>query len=149
MSEMKLTVSEIKELMDKMSAGHLTEVSLKLEGFELSLKAEQKTAVYEALPTGTPVMAAVPVPAVEAVKEEEAGNVVKSPLVGTFYTASVPDKPAFAPVGTAVHKGDTLFIIESMKLMNEIKSEFDGTVSKVLVENGEGVEYGQPILVIE
>ncbi len=147
MAEMKLTVSEIKELMDKMAADRLTEVSVKVEGFELSLKAEQAQVVYEQAATGAPVVA--PQPVVESTKEEPSGNVVKSPLVGTFYAGSAPDKPAFAPVGTVVHKGDTLFIIESMKLMNEIKSEFDGTVTKVLVENGEGVEYGQPILIIE
>ncbi len=148
MAEMKLTVSEIKELMDKMAADCLTEVSVKVEGFELSLKAEQTQVVYEAAAPGvTPVP--VSAPAANCPCEEPSGNVVKSPLVGTFYASSAPDKPAFAPVGTAVHKGDTLFIVESMKLMNEIKSEFDGTVTKVMVENGEGVEYGQPILIIE
>lgn len=148
MAEMKLTVSEIKELMDKMAADCLTEVSVKVEGFELSLKAEQTQVVYEAAASGAaPVPASAP--AANCPCEEPSGNVVKSPLVGTFYASSAPDKPAFAPVGTAVHKGDTLFIVESMKLMNEIKSEFDGTVTKVLVENGEGVEYGQPILIIE
>ncbi len=149
MADMKLTVSEIKELMDKMAADCLTEVSVKVEGFELSLKAEQTQVVYEA--SASAASAAIPAsaPAAESACEEPSGNVVKSPLVGTFYASSAPDKPAFAPVGTAVHKGDTLFIIESMKLMNEIKSEFDGTVTKVMVENGEGVEYGQPILIIE
>ena len=149
MADMKLTVSEIKELMDKMAADCLTEVSVKVEGFELSLKAEQTQVVYEA--SASAASAAIPAsaPAAESACEEPSGNVGKSPLVGTFYASSAPDKPAFAPVGTAVHKGDTLFIIESMKLMNEIKSEFDGTVTKVMVENGEGVEYGQPILIIE
>ena len=152
MAEMKLTVSEIKELMDKMNASRLTEMSLKSEDFELCLKAEQPQVIYEAAASGAAVQAVMPVapaPAAEPANEEPSGNVVKSPLVGTFYASSAPDKPAFAPVGTAVHKGDTLFIVESMKLMNEIKSEFDGTVTKVLVENGEGVEYGQPILTIE
>lgn len=149
MGEMKLTVSEIKELMDKMAADCLTEVSIKVEGFELSLKAEQTQVVYETPVCGTPVQMAPAAPGAECPCEEPSGNVVKSPLVGTFYASSAPDKPVFAPVGTSVHKGDTLFIVESMKLMNEIKSEFDGTVKKVLVENGEGVEYGQPILIIE
>lgn len=149
MAEMKLTVSEIKELMDKMAANCLTEVSVKVEGFELSLKAEQTQVVYEASVPGTPMPAAALAPTAACPCEEASGNVVKSPLVGTFYASSAPDKPAFATVGTAVHKGDTLFIVESMKLMNEIKSEFDGTITKVMVENGEGVEYGQPILIIE
>ncbi|MCL2013774.1 MAG: acetyl-CoA carboxylase biotin carboxyl carrier protein [Oscillospiraceae bacterium] len=77
------------------------------------------------------------------------GNIVTSPTIGTFYTAPAPDKPSFAPVGTKVKKGDVLFIIESMKLMNEIKSEFDGTVVKVLANNGELIEYGQEVMIIE
>jgi acetyl-CoA carboxylase biotin carboxyl carrier protein len=77
------------------------------------------------------------------------GNVVKSPIVGTFYAAASPDKPPFAEVGKKVKKGDVIMIIESMKLMNEIQSEFDGTVKQILVKNGEAVEYDQPLMVIE
>ena len=73
---------------------------------------------------------------------------IRSPIVGTFYAAASPDKPPFARVGSRVKKGDTLFIIESMKLMNEIQSEFEGEVAEVLVENGQGVEYNQPIMVL-
>ena len=71
------------------------------------------------------------------------------PIVGTFYSKPSPDKEDFVKIGDRVKKGDVLFIIESMKLMNEVKSEFDGVVSKILVESGDGVEYGQPILILE
>ena len=81
-------------------------------------------------------------------KEEISGNVVKSPIVGTFYASASPDKPPYVTVGKQVSEGDVLFIIESMKLMNEVTSEFTGTVEKILVQNGQAVEYGQPIMVI-
>jgi len=74
---------------------------------------------------------------------------MKSPIVGTFYSAAAPDKPPFASVGSKVKKGDVLFVIESMKLMNEIQSDFDGEVVKIMVENAQGVEYNQPIMIIE
>lgn len=78
-----------------------------------------------------------------------AGNVVKAPIVGTFYAASAPDKPPFVTVGQQVKKGDVLMIIESMKLMNEVQSDFDGTVSEILVKNGDPVEFDQPIMIIK
>ena len=74
---------------------------------------------------------------------------VKSPIVGTFYRSSSPDKDPFVQVGDSVRKGDTLFIIESMKLMNEVASDFDGKVAEILVENGQPVEFGQPVMRIE
>ena len=78
------------------------------------------------------------------VKEKE-GVYVKSPAVGVFYAAPSPDSKPFVAVGDTVHKGDTLCIIEAMKLMNEIESDFDGTVTEILVKNGQAVEYGQPL----
>lgn len=80
--------------------------------------------------------------------EETAGNIVKSPLVGTFYAAPSEDAPAFVKTGDKVQKGQVLAIVEAMKLMNEIESDFDGEVAEVLVENGQPVEYGQPLFVI-
>ena len=84
-------------------------------------------------------------------KEEERmeGKLVVAPIVGTFYSKPSPDKEDFVKVGDKVKKGDVLFIIESMKLMNEVKSEFDGVVSKILVKSSDGVEYGQPIMILE
>ena len=73
---------------------------------------------------------------------------MKSPIVGTFYSRPAPDKEPCVSVGSKVKKGDVLFIIESMKLMNEITSEFDGEVAEILTEDGQGVEYGQPVMVI-
>lgn len=81
--------------------------------------------------------------------EKVTGNVVKSPLVGTFYRASSPDSEPFVKVGDTVKKGQVLAIVEAMKLMNEIESEFDGTVKEILVENEQMVEYGQALFVIE
>lgn len=85
----------------------------------------------------------------EEENEELKGNVVKSPLVGTYYQASSPENGPFVQVGDVVKKGQVLGIVEAMKLMNEIESEFDGTVKAILVENEQLVEYGQPMFVIE
>ena len=79
---------------------------------------------------------------------DEEGQIVKSPLVGTFYAAPSEDAEPFAVVGSQVKKGQTLAIVEAMKLMNEIESDYDGTVAKVYVENGQAVEYGQPLFLI-
>lgn len=85
----------------------------------------------------------------EQAPEEKGGNIVKSPLVGTFYAAPSEDAEAFVKVGDTVKKGQTLAIVEAMKLMNEIESEFDGVVTEILVENEENVEYGQPLFRIQ
>lgn len=85
----------------------------------------------------------------EQIAEEKGGNVVKSPLVGTFYAAQSEDAQPFVKVGDTVKKGQTLAIVEAMKLMNEIESEFDGVVTEILVENEDNVEYGQPLFRIQ
>ena len=85
----------------------------------------------------------------EQIAEEKGGNVVKSPLVGTFYAAPSEDAQPFVKVGDTVKKGQTLAIVEAMKLMNEIESEFDGVVTEILVENADNVEYGQPLFRIQ
>ena len=85
----------------------------------------------------------------EQIAEEKGGNVVKSPLVGTFYAAPSDDAQPFVKVGDTVKKGQTLAIVEAMKLMNEIESEFDGVVTEILVENEDNVEYGQPLFRIQ
>lgn len=96
----------------------------------------------------TPAAAAA-APAPEAPASSSTGHVVKSPMVGTFYRSAQPGSEAFASVGTKVRQGDTLCIIEAMKLMNEIEADCEGTVKAVLVENGSPVEFGQPLFVIE
>ena len=83
-----------------------------------------------------------------AAAAEPTGHVVKSPMVGTFYRSSAPGAPAFVEVGATVKEGDTLCIIEAMKLLNEIDADISGTVTKILVENGQPVEFGQPLFVI-
>ncbi len=150
MAKLELTTESIKDLMLSFSRCGLTGMELEDEGFRLSFSKEQ--IVVEAAPQ-QPVAAApsAVVPAAPAVEEEapsHTGTPVVSPIVGTFYAASSPEKPPFVTVGSQVKKGDVLFIIESMKLMNEIASEVDGTVREICVQNGEAVEYGQPILYI-
>ncbi|MGB0128595.1 MAG: acetyl-CoA carboxylase biotin carboxyl carrier protein [Rhodocyclaceae bacterium] len=88
-------------------------------------------------------------PAAEVPASQLDGQVVKAPMVGTFYRSSAPNAKAFVEVGDAVAAGETLCIIEAMKLMNEIESDVSGTVRAILVENGEPVEYGQPLFIIE
>lgn len=106
-------------------------------GETLTEPVKVKTVVKEV--TAEPVKTEAPKPA---------GNVVKSPLVGTFYVAPAEGADPFVKVGDSVKKGQTLAIVEAMKLMNEIESDFDGVVSEVFVENGKMVEYGQPLFSI-
>lgn len=95
------------------------------------------------VPVGAPVAAVVPAPA------EPSGHILKSPMVGTFYRSPSPGANAFVEVGATVEVGDTLCIIEAMKLLNEIESDKAGVIKAVLVENGQPVEYGEPLFVIE
>ena len=96
-----------------------------------------------AAPVAAVAAAAAPVAA--AIPE---GNVVKSPMVGTFYRSANPGSPPFVDIGKSINVGDTLCIIEAMKLLNEIESDFAGTIKQILVENGQPVEYGQPLFII-
>jgi acetyl-CoA carboxylase biotin carboxyl carrier protein len=103
------------------------------------------TAVY---PVGVPIAAAAAAPESPAPAIEPEGHFVKSPMVGTFYRAASPGAKPFVEVGDTVQVGDTLCIIEAMKLMNEIEADKAGIVKQVLAENGQPVEYGQPLVVI-
>jgi acetyl-CoA carboxylase biotin carboxyl carrier protein len=96
-------------------------------------------------PASLPVVAAPP----PVVEPEPQGHVVKSPMVGSFYGASSPGSPPYVEVGSVVKEGDTLCIIEAMKLLNEIEADASGVIKKILVENGQPVEFGQPLFVIE
>lgn len=96
-----------------------------------------------------PVSAEGAAPAAPAAKKVPAGKVVKSPFVGTFYRSSSPGSEPFAEIGKRVKKGDTLCIVEAMKLMNEIEAEFDGVIKEVLVDNEQPVEFDQPLFVME
>lgn len=143
------TLNEIKDLMDKMAQTNLGELKLKDGEFELKLEAKKAPQITHSN-CDTPQITiettatASPIPVVEAIL----GNAVKSPIVGTFYASPAPSKPAFVTIGQRVKKGDVLYVIESMKLMNEVQSEFDGEVVEIKVDDAQGVEYGQHIMTI-
>ena len=135
-----MELANILELIHAVSDSDLTEFNLQDDTLNISMSKE-KTIVQQM---------AVHVESVNAVNDEvQTGSVVKSPLVGTYYAASSPENPPFVKVGDKVSKGQVLGIVEAMKLMNEIESEFDGTVKEILVENEQMVEFGQPMFVIE
>ena len=140
-------------LIKTVSGSELTSFTMKDGDLKISMGKEKQVVVEQ---TGMQVMPAVAGNAdtVSAGsgsfngKKEPEGKTVKAPLVGTFYAASAPDAEAFVSVGDTVKKGQTLGIIEAMKLMNEIESEYDGVVKEILIENGQMAEYGQPLFVI-
>ena len=109
--------------------------------------APAQVAVPAPAPAAAPAAAAAPAPA--ALAARDLSNAQKSPMVGTFYRAPGPNAAAFVEVGQQVKAGDTLCIIEAMKLMNEIEAEKSGTVKEILVENGTPVEFGEPLFIIE
>ena len=110
-----------------------------------SLAQPPAAAANGAVGAGIPGIATSP----EIAKPARRGNVVKSPMVGTLYRAPNPESDPFVEIGSQVKIGDTLCIIEAMKLMNEIESEFAGTITEILIENGQPIEYGQPLFVVE
>lgn len=135
------------KLIEHVSKSELDSFSYEENGTKIKLKKDKKyVEVAEAPVKVTKNLSPENVP-----EEEKAvsGNEVKSPLVGVFYAAPAEDAPAFVSVGDTVKKGQTLAIVEAMKLMNEIESDFDGVVKKIAVSNGEPVEYGQTLFVIE
>lgn len=107
--------------------------------------AQAPAVAAPAAPAAAPAAAA---PAAPAAAEVPAGHVVKSPMVGTFYRSSAPGAAPFVDVGSSVKEGDTLCIIEAMKLLNEIDADASGTIKQILVENGQPVEFGQPLFII-
>jgi acetyl-CoA carboxylase biotin carboxyl carrier protein len=144
--------SELRDLLDFLANSHFVEFELEREGFRLRVR-KPEAGIPPAAPNGShpaavaaPVMAMpapVPVPAAPAPVVEEGLFNVTSPMVGTFYRSPSPEAPAFADVGSRVRKGQTLCIVEAMKLMNEIESEVEGEVVEVLVANAQPVEYGE------
>lgn len=150
MTEFNFDTKTIDYLIDKVDRTGITKLKLKSGEFEIEIEA--RPAPVMAAPSAVSVVAE-PTAGVSVTssgtQQEISGNVVKSPIIGTFYAAPSPDKEPYVKTGQSVKKGDVLFIVESMKLMNEIKSEYDGVVSKILVENGASVDYNHPIMVIE
>ncbi len=142
---------KIKQLMEDMGNSKLTAIDIDFpDGTKISMKKEEKQVVVENLPVKE-IAKIEKSEEVEIPKEEkvEEGNIVKSPMVGTFYAKPSPNREAYVSVGQKVKKGDVLCIIEAMKLMNEIESEFDGEVVEILVKDEETVEYGKPLFIIK
>lgn len=154
---------QILELINTVSATGLSSFTYEAEGVKIAMKGKQAPVVNVAAapaqgvapvavvaenPIQTGDMAALTAPAQSATEAQLNGKIVKSPLVGTFYVAPSEDAAPYVRVGDTVKKGQTLAIVEAMKLMNEIESDYDGVVTEVLVQNGEPVEYGQPLFCI-
>lgn len=139
---------KIKQLMEDMGNSKLTSIDIDFaDGTKISMKKEQKQEVIHTTPTLSPIINEQSVINIENIKKQEQtnGNIVKSPMVGTFYLKPSPTSNPYVEIGKEVKKGDTLCIVEAMKLMNEIESEFSGKVIEILVNDGEPVEYGTPL----
>lgn len=145
---------KIKQLMEDMGNSKLTAIDIDFpDGTKISMKKEEKQVIKIAESTVAENISPREEVKVETnheknEKQKEEGNMVKSPMVGTFYLKPSPSSNPYVEVGQKVKKGDILCIIEAMKLMNEIESEFDGEVKEILVKDEEAVEYGKPLFII-
>lgn len=146
-----MNLDEIKKLIDLLKDTDVTEIQIEKEGVKVRLRRDRLFSSLDVLEgIKKPVQVSKAADEPEAEKEDTSHLVtVTSPIVGTFYRAASPDADPFVEVGTRVQKGQVLCIIEAMKLMNEIESEVDGVVVRILVENGQPVEYGEPLFLIE
>ena len=152
-----MDLRKLKTLIDLVSESNVSELEI--------TEAEGKVRIVKGggavvQPFAAPAMAVAPAPAVAstpapapaaapAAPEAPAGHLVKSPMVGTFYRSSSPGAKAFVEIGSQVKQGETICIIEAMKILNEIEADKSGTVTQILGENGQAVEYGQPLFMIE
>ena len=149
-----MDLRKLKTLIDLVSESNVSELEI--------TEAEGKVRIVKgggtmAQPHAAPALALAPVPAAPAVAaapapavaEAPSGHVVKSPMVGTFYRSASPGAKPFIEIGSQVKEGETVCIIEAMKILNEIETDKTGTITKILCENGQAVEYGQPLFVIE
>jgi acetyl-CoA carboxylase biotin carboxyl carrier protein len=154
-----MDLRKLKTLIDLVSESNISELEItEADGKVRIVKADPAAAV-----AAQPVYAAAPAPVVAAAAPAaaptaaaappaapvETGHIVKSPMVGTFYRASSPNAKPFAEVGQQIKEGEAICIIEAMKIMNEIEADKGGTITKILCENGQAVEFGQPLFVIE
>lgn len=151
-----MNVKEIKELLELMAEHNVAEIEIEKDNAKIKLRklpngqvmmqsAPQMMAPMQTIaqaPAQTSAPAAQPA-------VEEGVTIVRSPMVGTFYAAPAPDQPPYVTVGKVIKEGDVICIVEAMKLMNELKAEQSGTVIEILVQNGQTVEYDQPILKIK
>ncbi len=146
-----MDLRKLKKLIDLVEESGISELEL--------TEGEEKVRISRTLPNSQPAMhyaqpymhsmaPQVPEAAAEAVVPVVEGHVVKSPMVGTFYRSSSPDAKSFVDIGSNVSIGDTLCIIEAMKLLNEIEADHSGVIKAILVENGQPVEYGEPLFII-
>ena len=140
-SELEITEAEGKVRIVKAGYGVPTTMMMQPAGQMMMAPQQQQAA-----PAGEAAAAAAPAPEAAAAPT---GHVVKSPMVGTFYRSASPGSKPFAEVGAPIKEGDPICIVEAMKIMNEIEADMSGTVSKILVENGQAVEYGQPLFIVE
>ena len=151
-----MDLRKLKTLIDLVSESEVSELEItEAEGKVRIVKGGNHTVMMTqaapqmmAAPAAAAPAAAAAAPAAPAAPAEEAGTPVKSPLVGTFYAASAPGAAPYVAVGTAVKKGQTVCIIEAMKLLNEIEAESDGVIKQILVNNADPVEYGQTLFII-
>ncbi len=149
-----MDLRKLKTLIDLVSESNVSELEITEAEGKVRIVKGGGAVVQQYVQAPMPAAAAAAAPAAVAglpapVAAEPAGHVVKSPMVGTFYRSSSPGAKAFVEVGSQVKEGETLCIIEAMKILNEIEADKSGTVTKILGENGQAVEYGQPLFVIE
>jgi acetyl-CoA carboxylase biotin carboxyl carrier protein len=157
-----MDIKEIQELIKFVAKSGVSEVSIDRKDFKITIKAQSNmqtivnatipaAPAVQALPAAAPVAPATSAAPAPAAPAAEASNLItiKSPMIGTFYRSSSPDKPSFVNVGDEVKAGQVVCIIEAMKLFNEIESEISGKIVKVLVDNATPVEYDQPLFLVE
>ena len=147
-----MDLRKLKTLIDLVQNSGISELEISEGEEKIRIAKHFAAAPVTMMPGSTHAPQAAPVAVMQAVvapaAEEEAGHVVTAPMVGTFYRSGSPGSPSLVEIGSAVKQGDTLCILEAMKLMNEIESDVAGTVKAILVENGQPVEFGQPLFVI-
>jgi acetyl-CoA carboxylase biotin carboxyl carrier protein len=161
-----MNLNEIQDLIKFVAKSGVTEVEIERKDFKITIKAESKKAdqpiiVQATAPAALPVAPVAPVasapapapvaaaPAAAPASDDSKLITIKSPMIGTFYRSSGPDKAPFTNVGDTISQGSTLCIIEAMKLFNEIESEVSGKIVKVLVDDASPVEYDQPLFLVE
>jgi len=151
-----MDLRKLKTLIDLVSESNVSELEITEAEGKVRIVKSGGAVVQQYAPTPAPMAQAPAQPMSAPVAElpapapaEPAGHVVKSPMVGTFYRAASPGAKPFVEVGSQVKEGETICIIEAMKILNEIEADKTGTVTRILGENGQAVEYGQPLFVIE
>jgi len=150
-----MDIRKVKKLIELLEESGIDELEIREGEESVRISRHSKTPAQQyyapapvAAPAPAPVAAPVAAAAEAPAAPQHAGNVIKSPMVGTFYRTPAPGSPAFVEVGKTVKKGDTICIVEAMKMMNHIEAEVGGVIESILVENGQPVEYDQPLFTI-